>query len=231
MLNRLVTLLPLASALLLVLAGGLAIGGSFGTLDEEAERAGDETLTLTYTSWHLTQGGSYSGRIYFHAPHFGIPLVATGLLTIVSGLLLVLGRGRIGALARPAALASAGLLVGTVWTVGLVVSADLDAVARTANFELTWTIGTGFWLVLAGGIAGVLGGLAALSRGILNAPDDPPTPRYGFPAITTAAPFIPPQAEQVDPRSGQPVGDHPVGPAVLPMFQAPTPPPQASDPT
>jgi hypothetical protein len=174
-----------------VVAGGVAIGGSFGTLEEEAERAGNQTLTLTYTSWHLTQGGSYSNTIYFHAPHFGIPLVATGLLTIVSGLLLVFGRGRLGTLARPAALASAGLLVGTVWTVALVVSADLDAVTRSEDFELTWTTGSGFWLVLAGGIAAVLGGLAALFSGIPHPPADPPTPRYGFPAAGSLPPGQP----------------------------------------
>lgn len=188
-----------------MVAGGLAIGGSFGTLEEEAERAGNQTLTLTYTSWHLTQGGSYSNTIYFHAPHFGIPLVATGLLTIVSGLLLVFGRGRLGTLARPAALASAGLLVGTVWTVGLVVSADLDAVTRSEDFELTWTTGSGFWLVLAGGIAAVLGGLAALLSGMAallsgmaalfsGTPGpraDPPTPRYGFPAVRFLLPGQP----------------------------------------
>jgi hypothetical protein len=240
------TMLPLASALLLVVAGGLAIGGSFGTLDEEAERAGDATITLTYTSWRLIQGGSYAQPVAFHAPHFGFPLLVAGVLTITTGLLLVLGRGRLGTLARPAALASAGLLVGTVWTVGLVVSADLDAVAKGTNFELTWTTGSGFWLVLAGGAAAVVGGLLVLFGRVHRVPDEPVTPRYGFPASPSpdiSVPFIPPQAQQIDPLSGQPIsgqplgaqalgdlplGGHPVGPAALPVFQQPIPPPQES---
>jgi hypothetical protein len=161
-------------ALLLVLAGGLAIGGSFGTLEAEAERAGTATLTLTYTSWRLTQGGNYPTPIYFHAPHFGIPLVATGVLTIVSGLLLVLTRRPF---ARPIALLSTGLLVGTVWTVGLVVSADLDAVTSGPGFALTWTSGIGCWLVLAAGIAAVAGGVVLLGPLVVRRRRvEPPTP-------------------------------------------------------
>jgi hypothetical protein len=173
------------SAILLVIAGGLAIGGSFGKLEEESERAGDQTLTLTYTSWRLKQGGNFTDTIYFHAPHFGIPLVAAGLLTVLGGLLLILGRGRLGTLARPVAVTSAGLLVGTVWTVGLVVSADLDAVTRNPDFELDWTSGIGFWLLVGGGAAAVVGGLVALLMDATPtaAREEPPTPRYGFPAI------------------------------------------------
>ncbi len=243
---------PLVTALLLVLAGGLAIGGSFGTLDEEAEQAGAATITLSYTSWRLAQGGTYDEPVYFHAPHFGIPLLVAGLLVIAGGLLLVTGRGRLAAVARPLALASAGLLVGAVWTVGLVVSADLDAVARGENFELTWSTGSGFWLILAGGVAAAAGGLLVLFGRQHIVPDEPVTPRYGFPAIggpagppDASVPFIPPQAHRIDPLSGQPItprpaagpqsgqhitgqplGGHPGGSAVLPVFQQPLPPQQ-----
>ncbi|HEX5407333.1 MAG TPA: hypothetical protein VFX16_34100 [Pseudonocardiaceae bacterium] len=162
------------AALLLVAAGVLAVGGSFGTLEAEAERAGTSTLTLTYTSWRLTQGGTYTTPIYFHAPHFGIPLVAAGALTIVGGLLLAL----VGSsLARPIALVTTGMLVGTVWTVGLVVSADLDAVTSSASFELTWTTGIGFWLVLAGGIVAAAGGIVVLlPMTVRRRRVEPPTP-------------------------------------------------------
>ncbi len=151
-----------ASALLLVIAGGLAIGGSFGTLDAEFERVGTQTLTLTYTSWLLIQGGTYSAPIGFHAPHFGIPLVVAGALTIAAGVLLVVSSGGLDHLLRLGAVASAGLLVGTVWTVGIVVAADLDATSRSPGFESTWTIGAGFWLVLAAGVAAVLGATGVL---------------------------------------------------------------------
>lgn len=228
--------LPVVTALLLIVAGGLAIGGSFGLLDEEAERAGDATITLSYTSWQLVQGGTYSEPVYFHAPHFGIPLLVAGLMVIAGGLLLVLGRGRAGAFARPLALASAGLMVGTVWTVALVVSADLGAVAKGANFELTWSTGTGFWLILAGGAAATVGGLLVLFGRTATA-DEPVTPRYGVPMGRHArpdvhVPFIPPQNHRVDPLSGQPIsggqplGGPPAGSTVLPVFQQPIPPPQ-----
>jgi hypothetical protein len=154
--------LPALATALLAVAGGLAVGGSFGLLERESERAGSQTLTLSYTSWRLTQGGTYPSRIYFHAPHFGIPLVATGVLVVVGGLLLVLGRGRLARLAGSVAAVGAGLLVGTVWTICMVVSADLDAVDRTPGFELSWTSGIGFWLVLAAGITGAIGGILAL---------------------------------------------------------------------
>ncbi|HYS36744.1 MAG TPA: hypothetical protein VEO01_14065, partial [Pseudonocardiaceae bacterium] len=135
--------LPVVATLFLAIAGGLAVGGSFGLLVKESEQAGNQTLTLSYTSWRLVQGGNYPTKIYFHAPHFGIPLVATGVLVVVGGLLLMTGRFRIAA---PLAAAAAGMLVGTVWTMAMVVSADLDAVDRTAGFQLSWTSGIGFWL-------------------------------------------------------------------------------------
>jgi hypothetical protein len=151
--------LPVVATLFLAIAGGLAVGGSFGLLEKESEQAGNQTLTLSYTSWRLVQGGSYPTKIYFHAPHFGIPLVATGVLVVVGGLLLMTGRVRIAA---PLAAAAAGMLVGTVWTMSMVVSADLDAVDRTAGFQLSWTSGIGFWLVLAAGVAAAIGGVLAL---------------------------------------------------------------------
>ena len=151
--------LPVVATLFLAIAGGLAVGGSFGLLVKESEQAGNQTLTLSYTSWRLVQGGNYPTKIYFHAPHFGIPLVATGVLVVVGGLLLMTGRFRIAA---PLAAAAAGMLVGTVWTMAMVVSADLDAVDRTAGFQLSWTSGIGFWLVLAAGVAAAIGGILAL---------------------------------------------------------------------
>lgn len=148
-------LLTAASALLLVAAGGLAIGGSFGGLAEEFERAGARTLTLTYTSWQLIQGGTFGGQLYFHAPRFGIPLVVAGSLTGAGGVLLALGRWP-----RPVRLgtvAAAGLLVGVVWTIGLVVAADLDAVTSGPGYAVTWRTGVGWWLVVAAGVAALLG--------------------------------------------------------------------------
>jgi len=144
---------PVLSALttlLLCVAGGSAVGGSFGVLVEEFEQAGGQTLTLSYTSWRLTQGGTYPGKIYFQAPQFGYPLVVTGVLVVLAGLWLVLRRDRLAAAVGAVA---AGMLVGTVWAVGMVVAADLAAVDRTAGFTATWTSGIGFWLVSGAGVA------------------------------------------------------------------------------
>ena len=156
---------PVLSALttlLLCVAGGLAVGGSFGVLEEEFEQAGSQTITLSYTSWKLTQGGNYPSKLYFHAPHFGYPLVATGVIVVVAGLWLVLGRNTTARLAAVIGAVGAGMLVGTVWAVCMVVAADLDAVDRTAGFQLTWTSGIGFWLVLGAGVAAAVGGILAL---------------------------------------------------------------------
>jgi hypothetical protein len=209
--------LRLAAALLLLTAGGLAIGGSFGKLAAEYERAGDATLVLTYTSWRIIQGGTYRNAIYFHAPHFGIPLVSAGVLTIATGVALALGRGRPRAVAGPAALAAAGLLVGTVWTVGIVMSANVHAVTATANVQLTWTTGIGLWLVLASGVAGLAGGICTLLVGIRPEPGPtaPGAPSRPVPRV----PFVPEPARRLDGLPGTPLG-----PAALPVFQPPTPP-------
>ena len=182
------TLQPRLLALLLVAAGGLAVGGSFGTLEEEFERAGAATLTLTYTSWRLVQGGSFTEALYFHAPRFGIPLVVAGALAVAAGVLLAL---HVGPLARSLAIGSAGLLVGTVWTVGLVVSADVDAVTAGPSLTLYWTIGAGFWLVLAAGVLALAGG------------------------VTTLAGLVHLRRTATRRRT------HPVGPPALPVFQPP----------
>jgi uncharacterized membrane protein YphA (DoxX/SURF4 family) len=183
-----VTIPPRLPALLLVVAGALAVGGSFGTLEEEFERAGAATLTLTYTSWRLVQGGSYTETLYFHAPRFGIPLVVAGALAIVAGVLLALD---IGPLTRPSAVGAAGLLVGTVWTVGLVVSADVDAVTSGPGLTLTWSIGTGFWLVLAAGVVALATGVTVLTGLVLHR------------------------------RTATRHHVHPIGPPALPVFQPP----------
>lgn len=182
------TIRPRLPALLLVAAGGLAVGGSFGTLEEEFERAGAATLTLSYTSWQLVQGGSFTGALYFHAPHFGIPLVVAGALAIAAGVLLALD---IGPLARPSAIGAAGLLVGTVWTVGLVVSADVDAVTSGPSLTLHWTIGAGFWLVLAAGVLALAGSVATLAGLVHHR------------------------------RTATRRHTHPIGPPALPVFQPP----------
>jgi hypothetical protein len=178
-------LLTAASALLLVAAGGLAIGGSFGGLATETERAGGRTLTLTYTSWRLIQGGTFGTPIYFHAPRFGIPLVVAGTVTAAAGGLLASGRW-----ARPVRLgagAAAGVLVGTVWTVGLVVSADLDAVTSGPGYSVTWQSGAGLWLVVAAGAAALLGAAGATIQPRVRtpAPEAAPEPD-GEPADKTA---------------------------------------------
>ncbi|HEX5114961.1 MAG TPA: hypothetical protein VFW65_07165 [Pseudonocardiaceae bacterium] len=154
------TIRPRLPALLLAVAGALAIGGSFGTLEEEFERAGTATLTLTYSSWRLVQGGTYTETLYFHAPHFGIPLVVAGALAITAGVLLALD---IGAMTKPLVVGAAGLLIGTVWTVGLVVSADVDAVTSGPGLTLAWNVGIGFWLVLGAGVVALAGGVTVLA--------------------------------------------------------------------
>jgi hypothetical protein len=185
--------LPVVATMLLAVAGGLAVGGSFGMLEKESEQAGNQTLTLSYTSWRLVQGGNYPTRIYFHAPHFGIPLVASGVLVVVGGLLLMAGRVRIAA---PLAAVAAGMLVGTVWTMSMVVSADLDAVDRTAGFQLTWTSGIGFWLVLGAGVAAAIGGILALLT-IRATPPPPltPSPRPRGPERVGPADDVNPRAD------------------------------------
>jgi hypothetical protein len=185
--------LPVVAAVFLAVAGGLAVGGSFGLLEKESEQAGTQTLTLSYTSWRLVQGGNYPTKIYFHAPHFGIPLVAAGVLVVVGGLLLMAGRVRIAA---PLAATAAGLLVGTVWTMAMVVSADLDAVDRTAGFQLTWTSGIGFWLVLGAGAAAAIGGVLALLT-LRATPPAPlrPSPRPRGPERVGPADDVIPRAD------------------------------------
>jgi hypothetical protein len=202
----------LATTVLLVIAGGLAIGGTFGLLERETQKTDDnQVLTLSYTSWKLTKGGTFDATIYFHAPHFGIPLAVAGAFTLAGGLLLMFGRGRLADLARPVSLASAGLLVGTVWTMGMVTSADLSATHHEEGFDLAWDPGIGLWLLLAAGVFAVVGGLMTL---FLVGPTgrtarvEPATPRFGIPSLAGQAPQGPQPFGQYKPAP-LPEGQHP----------------------
>jgi hypothetical protein len=236
----------MATTAVLVVAGGLAVGGTFGLLERETERASNnQAITADFTSWHLTTVSNGAATVYVHAPHFGIPVTTAGLLTIVGALLLVFGRGRFATLARPVAVASAALLVGTVWSMAMVLSANFDSAHHEAGFDLVYTAGIGFWLLLAAAALAVVGGvLALLAPGTdLAERVEPATPRYGIPALgqPTGQPI------QGQPIQGQPIQGHPYPaqqqyppaqhqppaqgqqppPAQPPAQSSPQPPPQA----
>jgi hypothetical protein len=194
----------LVTTALLVVAGGLAIGGTFGLLERQAQTSGGSKLSLDYTSWKVTESSGVPQTLFFHAPHFGIPLVVAGLLALLGGLLLVLGKGRLAELARPAAIAGAALLVGVVWSMGMTVSSDLDSAHDEADLHYTVTGGIGLWLLLAAGVLAAAGGIMALVALGNDGPGrtgrvEPETPRYGIPALGG-----PGQPGQTQPGQSQP---------------------------
>jgi uncharacterized membrane protein YphA (DoxX/SURF4 family) len=228
----------LATTAVLVLAGALGVGSTFAMLERQVQTiGGGHDVTLDYSAWKVTPAaGSVVTPLTFHAPHFGIPLTAAGVLTLLGGLLLVLGKDRLATLARPVALASAGLLVGTVWAVGMTLSADFDAAHTEEDFKLEVSGGLGLWLLLAAGVLAAIGGLMALLllRGDSDEPIiafggtgrvEPATPRYGFPALGQqgGAPQGQQASGQQSPGQQSPQGQYPVQSHQYPSQQQPTP--------
>jgi hypothetical protein len=142
----------LVSVVLLVLAAGLAIGGSFATLDVFRSHGTDPSLndvnTTTANAWSLvyTPASDTGDRVQY----LGYALSVGALLALAAAVLLVLTGPRLATFARAAAPVAAGLLFGVTLTVAMSVLTDLGFNIHDPDFVETVSPGLGFWLVLGG---------------------------------------------------------------------------------
>jgi hypothetical protein len=188
----------LVAAGLLLVAGTMALGGSFGALSVyRSESGATPARTTTTTGWGLYEDPVREQELPIPIIRFGIPLTAAAALVLVVALLLVLSARRAGAAGTVRALGvgGGGLLIGVVSVVWLqLVSIDQNVAAAAepgglaSGFRASYDIGVGGYLILAGALVALAAAVLLLvpPRGVV-APMAPPSGQ--FPAV---GPGVPP---------------------------------------
>ncbi|SEP34517.1 hypothetical protein [Amycolatopsis saalfeldensis] len=182
----------LLAGVLGVFAAVLVITGSFLPVWAYEESSdGKIQASQTVTGWTRLFGiePTATERAFYdtsHVAHYGIPLTVASVV-LLAGAVLVFGRAR-GA-GRITLVAGGAGVVAAVWMFGMDVSATLSYNQETNGTKLHYSSGTGFWVLLAGGVVALITlGLALLSGrrprspGITAPPFGYPSlPPYGYP--------------------------------------------------
>jgi hypothetical protein len=177
-----------APAALLVLAGSFLPQTSFEQI------VGDKTeSSQTISAWSRSftvEPGDEARKFYenTHVAHYGIPLtVGAVVLLLGAGLAFAAARRTAGAGvrsgARTALLAGGAAVTAAVWMLAMDVSATLSYESDDGSLQSHYATGTGFWMLLGGGVVAlVVLACAVLAgrRGGTRA-GSPPGP-YGGPA-------------------------------------------------
>jgi hypothetical protein len=203
------------AGILLVVAAGLAVGGSFWNLDHAVYRNFDVNngplgviSTVDTSPWYyrsdLLAHPDFSSHL---SQFFGVGLVVGAVLALTTAVLLLAGLGRRWPGVRGWGLAGAALLFGALLTTEMSVLNDLQWDGQGPPGSHSTSLGLGFWVLLGAGVATV--GVAVLllfgrGRGRV----EPATPRYGVPT--------PPRQPVYHAPSQQQGGEHVRGPSARP---------------
>jgi hypothetical protein len=151
---------------LLVVAAGLAVGGSFAAFQVYRYESGySEASTTTSSGWGVTVEPAPEQPTPQVGPLHGIPLTVAAVLALVAALLLVLWARRADdpATARLLGVLAGGVLIGVVsviWLNLLTALRNVNAVAEEAgpdsSFRATAEVGAGAYLVLVAGAAALV---------------------------------------------------------------------------
>jgi hypothetical protein len=189
------------AGVVLLLAGLLAIGGTFASLYDLNVTVSLGLTSFNHdfavTSWvtHYPTAGLPFGEDS-RANYFGVPVVIAGALAVYAANLLLRGRDPLQRLTtvRLTAAAATAMIAGYIWfaITNLIDSMDTNAGPASA---FTFTAGPGMWLLVAAALIGALGSVlllglmpaAPLATAPLSAEDeaivyqiDVDTPPMGF---------------------------------------------------
>jgi hypothetical protein len=183
------SLIRLLAAVLGVLAAALVLAGSFlPQTSFEQVVDGKTESSQTISAWSRSFGvepGAEAAKFYenTHVARYGIPLTA-GAVVLLAGAALTLAGTRRSAGAglrsggRTALVAGAAGVTAAVWMLGMDVSATLSYNSDEGTVKSHYATGTGFWLLLGGGVVA----LVALVFAVLASRRAPATSPTGFPA-------------------------------------------------
>jgi hypothetical protein len=206
-----VAVVRLVAAGLLLLAGTMALGGSFGALSVyRSESDAIPARTVTTTGWGLFEDPVREEPLPVPIVRFGIPLTAAAVLVLVVALLLVVSARRAGeaGTVRAFGVGGGGLLIGVVSVVWLQlvaidqnVAASAEPGALGSGFRASYDIGVGGYLILAAAFVALAAAVLLLvpPRGAVA----PTAPQPGnFPAFGPGTPPVWQPAPQHWPQPG-----------------------------
>lgn len=187
----------------LIVAAGLAVGGSIPSLDHIVDKAvnSDNTLgeidnVVDTSAWYFHSDTPGHPNFAYHLiQFFGIGLGVGALLALVFGLFLLFGLGRRIRLLPTFGAVGAAVLFGAVLTTEMSPIDDMQADnytppgGHTTPGAHVTTFGLGFWLLLGAGVVALVAMVLLLMR---ERRVEPPTPRFGIPV--QPAPVSVPQA-------------------------------------
>ena len=168
----------LVAGVVLLLAGLLAVAGTFGSLYTYTATLplglSQYTHTFVVTSWtsdYPSFGVPFSAST--RSNYFGLPVIVAGVLAVYAADLLVRRRAsssRELVRVRLFAIAATGLVAGYIW---LAVANLIDSIASVGDSSTyTFNTGTGMWLLIAAALLGALGSVLMLGL----APEAAPAP-------------------------------------------------------
>ena len=154
------------AGVVLLLAGLLAIGGTFADLYDlnVLVNLGLTSFqhSFTVTSWvtHYPTVGLPFGE-GSRTNYFGVPVVIAGALALYAANLLLRGRDPLRRLTtvRLAAAAATAMIAGYIW---FAVTNLIDSMDTNAGSTFTFVAGTGTWLLVAAALVGALGSVLLL---------------------------------------------------------------------
>jgi hypothetical protein len=155
------------AGVVLLLAGLLAIGGTFADLYDL-----NVTVNLgltsfehnfTVTSWvtHYPTAASLPFGDGSRTNYFGVPVIIAGALALYAANLLLRGRNPLQRLTtiRLAAAAATAMIAGYIW---FAVTNLIDSMDTNAGSTFTFAAGPGMWLLVAAALIGALGSVLLL---------------------------------------------------------------------
>lgn len=203
----------LLGAVLLVVAGVMAVVGTFLPLYQEGDdQQGDDArrglaVSVTVTSWkyvfsNLPEGMEFSD---VQSPQYGVPIVVAAVLLAVAAALAFLPETQRLA-ARYFAVGATGLLAGSVWSAGAVVASMVgNSEMRADSGGYTVSAGEGVVLLGASVVVAVVGVVLLHARRAEPRPegpavyrvdgveddDDMDTPPFGIPVAEVEVAQLP----------------------------------------
>jgi hypothetical protein len=214
------SLIRLLAGILGVLAAVLVVAGSFlPQTSFEQVVDGKTESSQTISAWSRSfdvEPGAEAAKFYehTHVARYGIPLTAGAVVLLAGAALTFAGARRsvgtgVRTGARTALVAGAAGVTAAVWMLGMDVSATLSYNSEEGTVKSHYATGTGFWLLLGGGVVAlatlVLAALAG-RRAPATAPAGIPAP-YGGPYQQRSRPYPGPPPQY--PMAQQFPGSHP----------------------
>ncbi|WP_103351652.1 hypothetical protein [Amycolatopsis sp. CA-128772] len=201
--------LRLLAGILGALAAVLVIAGTFlPQTSFEQVVDGKTESSQTITAWSRSfavEPGAEAKKFYeqTHVARYGIPLTAGAVVLLAGAGLAFAGARRtagpgLRAGARTALVAGAAGVTAAVWMLGMDVSATLSYETDEGTVKSHYATGTGFWLLLGGGIVA----LVTLVVAVLAGRRAPAAIAGGPPPAPYAAPAYPQQYPPGGPYGG-----------------------------